>query len=315
MIGQETLFISLPFIGVVTIVAGVAMLIGANQDGKEQQSKNDSVRHVYLYLASFATLLVASAAIATLLGIGVESFGTSTQRQSPPPSLYLISDDPKPLAPTETGTAEVTCTDNACSLSETQRARVTEWTAEYRNWKNNTEHSTNQAQGVVAGLSFLIIGGLVYLFHWRLAQRERTRKDGEPLMVRTIYLWAMSFVMLVVVVVSGGFVVNSVLKQVIPGAQDTTQNIFSTPSPVDTTLMEQVATCGDTCDLDSETVSYAQAWETDYHAWSEKQNTRSLADELAVTLPYLIVAIPLFWYHFRTVRHESKKETTPTSTI
>lgn len=315
MEGAQSLFISLPFIGVVTIVAGVALLVGASQDGKESHDKSDTVRHVYLYLTSFATLLIASSAIVTLIAIGVQSLSNDPSFQSPPPSLYIVSNDPKPLGPTDAGAPEITCT-TECSLTEYQRNQITDWTAEYRNWKKDTARTNSQAQGVVAGLSFLIIGALVYVFHWRLARRERTRADGTPLMVRSIYMWAMSFVMLVTIVVSGGFVINTLLKTVVPGAQDSTSLTKTTPAPTDTALMDQLATCGATCNLDADTVSYAQSWQTDFENWSTHQNDRSLATQLADTLPFLIVAIPLFWYHFRTVRRESKKQTTPpTSTI
>lgn len=314
MIGQESLFISLPFIGVVTIVAGVALLlVGASQDGKEQKSKSDSVRHVYLYLTSFATLLIASSAIATLIAIGIQSFGTDNRFQSPPPSMYLTEIQTKEVAPVEP-LPLVTCTED-CSLTTTQREQISLWTDDYRNWQENETGNRAQSQGLVAGLSFLIIGAVVYIFHWRLAKRERRRADGAPLMVRSIYLWAMSFVMLVTIVVSGGFVINTVLKEVVPGAQDSNQIYRSTPAPTDTAAMTALANCGEKCELDADTIAFAKSWQTDFDTWSGKQNDRSLASRLADTLPYLLVALPLFWYHFKTVRKESKNEGVSTKAV
>ncbi|MFC1663343.1 DUF5671 domain-containing protein [Patescibacteria group bacterium] len=305
MNGQDILLTAFPFIAMVAVIGGVALLIGSAQDSKGQKSKTDGIRHVYMYLVSFVTLLIVAASIISLIAIGMQAWvftdASAIGYQSPPPTVYLEHmNEPASAAETDI------CTTDKCQLTTEQRQGIDSWKQEYVNWQENSDTNRARAQSIVTALSFLVIAGIVFFFHWRLAQRDRLRDDGSPLMVRAIYLWSLSFIWLLTLIISGGFLVNTVLKQAIPSAREVATNIEALPV-TERQGVTQLEECAEICQLDSEIVTLANQWPSDYAQWRKGERRGSpFANNMVATIPFVIVSSPLFWYHFRKVRRESK---------
>lgn len=301
--GQQFVSMSIPIISVLSFVALIALTVAAIHDGRHSDKKNEYIKRIYVYLVAFITLLLIGSSLIDLLNTSLRASvftkaDPSSIYSNPPPSLYLA---PSIVEGKEaTGTA-FTCA-TGCDLSEQNKTDIAAWATSYKQWQDSSAPGVVRAQGLIAPISFLIVAGLVYLFHWRLTKGEKNEMHGQANLTRATYTWAMSFIWLIVVVFSAGFLLNTTLRALIPGAGTATKAQYDRSVPaVMTTDLSSVTACATACGLSSETVALAAQWKTDYQAWTDQQNdpARERHNNFSSEIAFLIVGIPFFFYHFR----------------
>ncbi len=317
-------FTYLGFLIPLSTLALIVFAIAAMVEGKNSMKKTFVIRSLYFYIASLITLAIVSGSLIYLVNMGLKSWvftkaDTSvSSRLGPPPTLVL---DPNGVtsvdkaAPTAIG-GELSCT-GACTLTEIQKSSIASWKTNYQNWIDaNANPGSQRARDAVAALSFLIVAAPFYFIHFRTVQRDAKKsEEGDKSTIRPIYFYFVSLAALVMMVVAGGFLINLTLKTwVFPsaGRVDTAaEKIYSTPTMIGTEAggVPSVITCGEKCGVDAETVAMAKRWQDDYSAWQKETsgNADSTQRQAATSIPFVLIGIPLFWYHWAVVRREAKE--------
>lgn len=315
---NSELFLSfLPVVIGLTFVGLIALGISAIQDGKHDGKRDDIVRRLYVYLVSFTTLLLAALAVSALVDLGLRS-GVFTKADptpgsysEPPPGLYWSSGAVK--EPVVEVTAGALACDAGCTLTADQKTDIANWETNFANWQDRQSLTARRAQALITPLSFLIIAGIVFFIHWKFVLRDH-RSMGEGNMTRATYFNAMSFLWLVTSIVVGALLLTATLKAFIPGGEST--NTQARPIELyassDRKIIASITACGSACGLSAETVASANTWLTEYDAWTTKQNDdaviRQRHNNYTVNLSFLLVAVPLFWYHFRNAKFKKHNE-------
>ncbi len=299
--GNEYVFMMLPFIIGLTFVGFIALGVAAINDGKSS-GRAEVLRRLYVYLVSFITLLVVAGSVIALVDLGLRTWAFTeadpamgSSSYDYPPSLYLSS-----KSSTEVPGGALSCADG-CTLSENDRSEIASWKANYENWQDRQDVGVQRAQALVTPLSFLIIAGIVFTIHWWLVRKDEKEFVSEHNLTRQTYFTAHAVVWLIVVVFTAGILLNTILRQAVPGSQSSR---YTTSVPLyERQGVDSLVTCAGACGIDASTVAAAQSWQTDHEAYQERaQRTNEARDNhntYATVLAYLLVAGPLFWLHFR----------------
>jgi hypothetical protein len=288
--------------------------------GKSNMQKTSVIRSVYFYLASLVTLGITIGSLIFLVNLGLKTW-VFTQAESldfrlgQPPILYLdttatdASATTKPLA---LGPTVLDCKDG-CTLSEIQKASIEQWVGNYKSWlKIKDNPNSVPLRKAINGFSFLIVALPIFIIHFRLVQKEAKRDNPaghNP--VRPAYFYFVSLAALVMTVVSAGILINVALKTwVFPSAADTANNLFNpmVEDPYSKASVQSVVDCGESCKLPAETITLAKQWIIDYSNWSKaiSKGNNTSQQQVAVTIPFILFGVPLFWYHWSVARKESK---------
>lgn len=315
--GQESFFMTLPFIGMVSFVAFIAIGVAALTDGHKQVSKVEVLKRLYIYLGAFVTLLLISASFVSLIDLGLRT-GVFTKAKpvwgyyvSMPPALTLSIQKSK-MAPEEGPTSTVLTCESECTLSEQDKSDIEYWKEMYQNWITQQDLSSLRIQAIITPLSFLIIAGIVFIVHALFIRRDQKRVEDSVNFTRRTYFMALSFVFLIASVVSAGFLLNTFLKAVIPGAEQE-PTVWIEAMHADRDGVKSIITCGEKCGLSKETIVTAREWQTDYEEWRTEQGkdaiVRDRHDALSIELAFLLIALPLLLYHVRVAWSDKKKMT------
>jgi hypothetical protein len=108
---------------------------------------------------------------------------------------------------------------------------------------------------------------------------------------------------------------NTLLKVALHTGSSTT----SISSPValggNTVAADSVIACADKCGFTAADVALVQEWKAknaDVLAQQAK-NVPATANDVATTIPYIVLGVPLFWFHFAKIRKETPS--TPVSPV
>ncbi|MFH0853145.1 MAG: DUF5671 domain-containing protein [bacterium] len=308
MPSEAIMILLLPIGGVLTVILAIALFIGAAQDNKTATSKTDIVKHIYLYLMSFVTLLTVVFSVATLLNVGVKSWilikaEASESYDSQPPGLYL-SESSEPVE-AKTQSTTFTCAEG-CEFTDQDLEQVGYWKSNYSNWRENTDIKNRRATATVTALSFLIVALITFIIHWRIVQKEyKSRKDGKPLVTRAIYMWTFVLVGLLMLLVSGGFLINTGLRATLYPDTYTQADYRSTEISFDQMGVQSIVNCAEACDFTEEEVQMAEQWLVDNKEGvvdTDDTKVSKIQNEVASTTPFILVGLPLFIYHWVGVR-------------
>jgi hypothetical protein len=311
------------------IVVGIILAIAAIMEGRNNMRKSSVIRSLYFYLASVITLAIAVGSLIFLVNLGFKSWvfteadqGPSV-RLGPPPTLYL-ADTTGSVVPTKDVAVlggKLEC-DEECTLTDSQKNTISTWKTSYQDWISGSANPGSQrARDAVVALSFLIVSLPFYLIHFRVVQREwKQEADQERSVIRPTYFYFVALAALIMMVVAGGFLINLGLKTwVFPSAGQADKLQTSTLTPIMATpegeAVKSMVSCGSACGLDQETVDLANRWQIDYDAWNAEisQNVNNTQRQAATSIPFVLVGIPLFWYHWSVVRKESREKKEQTS--
>lgn len=301
---------SLSIIGALSFAALIVFVIAAVQESQHGIETGEIIKRGYLYLVSFVTLLIASAALASLINTGLRATTFKNadlipQHKAMPPIPYI----PSFSAKMDIANPGLVCT-SGCTLTAEQKDSIAAWVAQYKDWKRTSNSTFQRDQDIVTAISFLVIAAIVYFFHWLLARRDNTKSPDSAM--RLMQLWALAFIFIITSVVTAAFLLNTTLKTVFLRGEDTSTSNLSAPMALsaDRSSVESIVTCGSACGLPAETVALAKEWQTTYMAYQsdlqEKSAARTRDNSFAMEIAFLIVALPLFGYHFRTVWGETR---------
>ena len=139
--------------------------------------------------------------------------------------------------------------------------------------------------------------------------------------VRTLYLYLFSLIGLVVAVIGMVGLVNLALKTFIFTQAD--RNFYNTPvcapaaiekfpSVADNVGTSTAATTTSVC-LTAQEKADMQQWVSDYKAWQEQnkgfdQIAAQRQSEMATDLAMIIIGLPLYIFHWATIKRELKNE-------
>lgn len=270
------------------------------------------VRSLYFYIASLITLGFVIGSLVALLMIGMQAWVFSAAdpagyRIGPPPEPFITS-----LVSDATGeTTGLSCTD-ACLLSDDAKHDLVLWQEQYASWEQRMANPhISRIERLITALSMLIIAVPLYIIHFRIVQRER--KQGAPLpSIRTSYFYLVSLAALLMVVIAGSVFINSILRLwLIPESTNTIETVemrlpASAMGPV---TISTIQSCGDVCELDPALVAAAGTWQDDYDQWQQAQQQYDpLQYQVSSSLPFVLLGIPLFWFHWRFAREKKESD-------
>ena len=299
------------------IIALIIFTIADIMEGKSSDNKGKVVRSVYFYLTSFITLGIVIGSLVFLITLAFQTWVFTEAdpiqaRIGSPPSLYFIT---KAEPVREISETVLTC-DEECELTVSQKNDIERWQTNYAAWQVRRDNpGAERARGAIAAFSFLIVALPFYLIHFRVVQKD-AKKEGasERGVIRNTYFYLVSLASLLMIVITGGILINLALKTwVFPSAGEYDKKVAIReldPFDISRNGIHSVINCADECELSEETISDSEQWLVDYDLWQQSyQTTDSAQRQGAATLPYILLGIPLFWYHWRAVRRESKKNT------
>jgi hypothetical protein len=280
-----------------------------------KQKKGNIIRHIYFYLASFITLALVVGSLIALINLGLKTWvfsdaNNDPYRVGPPPVLYFTTD-------VETKAVEnsgsIDCTDE-CQITDQNKTVITSWLDNYAIWKETDQNPNYQnSRSAVSALSFLIIALPIFIIHFRSVQKD-AKIEGNSTVMRPIYFYLVSLGALLMFVIAGGIMINLVLKTwVFPAASEAeqlNQKIYNQESSmvIEKNSVQSIIDCAEKCQFEEATVTAAKGWLVDYNVWEERtqESYDNTQTEAATNLPFILLGIPLFWYHWRTVRKEQE---------
>ncbi|MFA6587498.1 MAG: DUF5671 domain-containing protein [Patescibacteria group bacterium] len=134
-----------------------------------------------------------------------------------------------------------------------------------------------------------------------------------PSTIRSIYFYLVSLIALGFIVGSSVYLLNYAAKAGVFKNADftyrgTPPGIFAVSPKIDSASPAFAVTCQDKCSLtDSDRLSISD-WQQNYKAWREQPSAKTnRARGLVNALSFLVVALPIFFFHFRTAQKDYKQ--------
>lgn len=291
-------------------IAGIALLaffiIGIGADAKA--GGRHGLLQAFLMSVSLVMFGAAVASLVFLGNLGLRTALPNADQQRSydyPPAVFMASkDNAGPLS------AALTCTD-ACELTETQKTSFTEWKQMFSDWQSRqASPATRYARDLVNGLSVLIIAVPLFVLFFRWVQRD-ARAGRAIASMRSSYFYGYALVGLLATIVSGILLVNVGLRSVFLGADAGAKSI-SAPrfySPGDTAAAETIINCGVRCGFSEADVTLVREWQTVSQQTNPTYDRRQA--DLATNLPIFFAGLPVFLYHFITIRRETRAANLP----
>ena len=141
--------------------------------------------------------------------------------------------------------------------------------------------------------------------------RHTGAKSG---IIKQIYFYLVSILTLLISVVAVGFIVQTLLKSTVFTQADTFDKSSVMPSglylssakePSSTTI-----SCTSGCDLTESQKTEIANWSDNYQSWQESQDSSARRQrDLVAALSVLLVALPLFYVHYRIIQKENATQT------
>ncbi|MDP3964825.1 MAG: DUF5671 domain-containing protein [bacterium] len=305
---METFEIVFPmlFSGMVPLL--IIFAIAAIIEGKNDMHKSNVIKHVYFYLVSLITLVASVISLGFVLKVGLTSTvfsdAAAYEYATQPPALYLGNVDKS---------SDASC-DGECIYTEDEIQQISQWKGEYTAWLENRDMDAREQSSLVSSLSVLIVAIPLFFIHFRSVQKEAKASDSEEhrrRVIRPTYFYLSSLIGLVMIIVFGSMLVNLGLKTYVFTKADTEESYRYAPTEVDPSVrgsLSAVAGCEADCGFDAETIQYAERYDADFDEWSEtREGSSRKQSEAANEIAFLLVAIPLFWYHWHVARREGKE--------
>jgi len=140
-------------------------------------------------------------------------------------------------------------------------------------------------------------------------------KTHYPL-VRTIYLYLFTLLGLVLLVIGGVRFVDMGLKAfVFTKADERERLIYKAPpiAPIEIKRLEQVKDSQKEFCLSQEDKAAIELWLADYKKWKEKKEkidpvTASRHRNASLNLAMILIGLPLYLYHWRIIKKETKNK-------
>ncbi|MBI5467052.1 MAG: hypothetical protein HY975_02450 [Candidatus Kerfeldbacteria bacterium] len=302
---------NLNFLAPLLMIAGVAVIILAIiavvQDMK--QERKYGYRQAFFTIVALVMLVMAVGSGVSLLVLGLKqgvftNAKTYNSRMNTPPTPFLTGDMEKSVVLV----APYTCESN-CQFTTADKQNFTSWKTEYQYWKDSANTTQQFRRDLAGALALFLVSLPLYLLFTRWMNRgakEETQQHLRPSPLRSVYYYGVAFGGLVMAVVGGAMLLNTVLKVAL---KTTPSNSISSPqmATASTLAADSVIACADKCGFTADDVALVNEWKTQYATSiaAQKSTSGSTANDLANTIPYVIIGFPLFWYHFSRIRKET----------
>lgn len=136
-------------------------------------SRYPLIRTIYLYLFALLGLVLITIGTVRFVNMGLKIF-VFTQAEQDQYTRYKEPPMPYGLSPFEKAKTDE-------SLSEGERAQVKAYLEEYKQWKEQRDkvdyRLVQRHQDASMNIALILVGLPLYLYHWRIIQRET--KDGH----------------------------------------------------------------------------------------------------------------------------------------
>lgn len=136
-------------------------------------------------------------------------------------------------------------------------------------------------------------------------------------LIRTIYLYTFSLVGLVLVVIGGVQLVNMGLKAWVFTQADEEQRVWQKQPPMPVIAEKRVETAvkeGVIKELTQDEKIAMENWLATYNTWKKQQETFDPVTaqrhrDAASSMSFILVGLPLYLFHWRTIRKEKESLT------
>jgi heme/copper-type cytochrome/quinol oxidase subunit 1 len=218
--------------------------------------------------------------------------------------FYLSKTDVAPTA------EAVTCTDS-CPFTETEKQQIADWEQSYAEWKDQSRISYD-ASSLVNAISFFVVSAPLFFLHYRILRREylALRDTENSTGVFSIYYYIAALGTLIVAIVFTAMFINTILRTWVITDASRQDDMYSSQAMMatETQNADAIINCADKCGFTEDQVASAKEWKADY----EKSNAvqvvaTSWQASLSRTIAGILVTLPVFFYHWRFIRRESKK--------
>lgn len=247
------------------------------------------------------------------------------QRYNSPPMLSLPSQGGVvPLkgapagavapTPTTVTTPVAYACSGTCQFTSDDKAAVTQWVADYRTWQKTQSLSQATRQSIANALGFLIVALPLFFLFFRWMERGFHQLQSKTSPLRSLYFYYVAFVGLLMAVVATGFIVNDGLRVWLKTTPDN-GGVVSQPYPATSADygVTSLLACKDKCGFTAEQVSLANQWLADNATYQQRQqsNKGQFSNDLATAIPFVLIGLPLFLFHFFKVRQDTPETKTP----
>lgn len=275
-------------------------------------NKEKVIKRVYFYLISLITLITIVVSVGFLLKSALTSTiftqaDEYTRHSEPPPELFLMD-----ARGYEMNSTEMQCEDE-CEFSASQKEQAAAWIEEYHYWKKGRNGYSQKQRDIVTNLSLLLVALPLFVIHYRSVQKSSKKASGEEKshqVIRPSYFYIVSLVGIVMIIIYGSMLINLGLKTYIFTGADDDQSNYRYPleiSPGTVTSIASIKNCQAICNISDETVVLAEQYSDDFETWNNQNTTPGQKqNEAANNIAFLLVAIPLFWYHWIVIRREGR---------
>lgn len=313
---DNTIWLSalIPILGVGVLVLFIAAIV--------QHNKTESragFKQAFFTVVAFVMLAITIGSLTALLTASAKQTvfkAAIRNRYDMPPELVFAATTAKPESVPVS--SAVTCKDT-CLLTADDKTQFTNWKTQYQEWQKRNNNQTQFRSTLASSLAFLIIALPLYLVFVRLMEKgSKKEQEGssKPLPLRSLYYYFLAFSGLVILVVSGGLLLNTGLRTWLNVETASNNGMVTNISPP-TASVKSVINCATQCGFTFGDVALANQWLVDQAQYQKNaMSVKAQRDsDFANELPLIFVSIPLFWYHFARIRKEARdvKPLTPSA--
>lgn len=131
-------------------------------------------------------------------------------------------------------------------------------------------------------------------------------------LIRTIYLYLFALVGLTLLIIGAVRFVDMGLKAFIFTQAEQEQKLYNRQPPIPVQV-ERIKTISEGNSLSEEEILLARQWLADYENWQEESSKIDIVTvrrhrDASINLSMILVGLPLFLYHWRIIRRETKDE-------
>lgn len=270
-----------------------------------------TVRHLYFMVVAIITLAISLVSfgfvVYTILDSTVFSSATGNLIQKGAPPSFYVNAKIAPVAAVPVTTAQCA---SGCTFTDSDKAAFASWKTAYASWSTQSQHA-NRNRDLVNYLSFLIVAAPLFFWHFRMLRKDNAEivtEGGSNSAIYSIYFYAAALGTLIVGLVFTALLINTTLKTwVLKDTSTQLKAMYVAPS-FEGSQIQTIIDCQTACGFTDVDVKLARQWIADETAFEKAAQAgfSTWQRDFSRSLAAMLVTIPVFWYHWVTIRKESK---------
>lgn len=307
-----------PLLGISGMAVVVLAIIAVVQDLR--QERKYGYRQAFYTIVSLVMLVMVVGSSVSLITIGLKEAMPSAKqylnRSNFPPAPYFIGTSEKVPAPT----TAYTCAAD-CQFTATDKQNFTDWKVQYADWQSGQSSNQQLRRDLAGSLALFIVALPVFWLFMRWMNRgakEESQQHQRPSPLRSVYFYGVAFGGLVMAVVGGAMLLNTGLKTILKTGDTNTSIAQPAGTTTSNVAADSMIACANSCGFTADDVAVVNEWKTKNAEYLANQSkpTSSVTNDLATTIPFVVVGLPLFWLHFAKIRKETAgPSTSPVQTV